>query len=583
MASQDTIKIGAFAHSRLFKLLEEDRIPDFDFDALCTIEGTKELLGHSMSACPLFAFKPIVRQDGRSGSWSDTANRNGKAVYVNSQWHESHRANLERLLSRWEKNNGKVESSNAVRNPSRKHEVAFLGRVAGLLQESFPNGIRPHSIIDRNKFKKHWLSKYSENFDDEIDLQNLLPQVGVMHDGMVFPNPIKTGGTTLVEYITNLAHAQRQELFYYNALFDAKMKPFVKMGILSGDMLKSALRQTAPDAFNYGRTSFSMPKHTLDLAETIKDVFAVKDEWSKSGLSESLPFVPVEKISHILANTKDFVRVAEGVYRLASSILFDDNEAKDTIGLVARAVDENGFYSLAESSFTRSMEMNGEMYRYSFLVEFYDRYLAADYDRHGLTVCRKGANYDSQTALRDYCRKHDDVTLEQLAEQDEALGLGGGAQSIITAHEEMVRVSEDRFVSPRLVRFDKKRTERAIAAFMKTGIAPLSAFDSFALFPPIAGFPWNRYLLESYLRRESQDYAYMAVSAATNAIGGAVVCKSSRFETFADALAVAVVNDNVELTETAVGEYLLKNGYIQRRRGIEKKVAEIARRQKGIS
>lgn len=63
--TSDAVKIGVFVKEQIYAAFAENRVPDADFDKLLTVEGTKELLGTTLSACPLFAFSPMIGPDGR--------------------------------------------------------------------------------------------------------------------------------------------------------------------------------------------------------------------------------------------------------------------------------------------------------------------------------------------------------------------------------------------------------------------------------------------------------------------------------------------------------------------------------------
>ena len=95
-------RVGEWARREFKAALSEGRIPDKDFDALCTKEGTKALLGMVPNCCPVFGHSPIVDKKGRNRCWKDDpATRNGKPIYVNSQWYDRDRPKLERLFARW--------------------------------------------------------------------------------------------------------------------------------------------------------------------------------------------------------------------------------------------------------------------------------------------------------------------------------------------------------------------------------------------------------------------------------------------------------------------------------------------------
>ena len=106
-------KIGVYVKQQIYAALAEDRIPDADFDKLLTVEGTKELFGTTLSACPLFAYSPMIGPDGRGhNSWGDPAVRRGKRIFVNSQWYERHWDKARRLIARW--NASQVKASHVA-------------------------------------------------------------------------------------------------------------------------------------------------------------------------------------------------------------------------------------------------------------------------------------------------------------------------------------------------------------------------------------------------------------------------------------------------------------------------------------
>ncbi len=190
-------------------------------------------------------------------------------------------------------------------------------------------------------------------------------------------------------------------------------------------------------------------------------------------------------------------------------------------------------------------------------------------------------NFDFESILPSlaFCRDNDEVTMEELLHLEQEFGLGGGNRSISTAHEEMVRVSEERFVAPRFVPFDVAAIDAALESLVPpSGVLPLLSVRSFVSFPAISGLGWNVYLLEAFLRRASASFAYLSVSAAPRTACGAIVRRSAGFATFTDALARAVVEAGVSANEKEVGDFLIAQRYIQRRRGVEKDVAEMARR-----
>lgn len=579
-------KIGAYAKREIYAALAEERVPDDEFAKLQTLEGTKELLGVSLTTCPMFSLSPMTRRDGRHGCWSDAASRNGEQVYVNSQWHEEHRPKLEKLLARWSAVKPQGESAAQLMNnrfTARQIEGKVLTtdydkNLAELLEAEFPNGVRPGSIIDKNKIRKAYLQWFDEELPENLDLESLLPKIGLIHDGKVFPISLsaKHSPESFVKSLEGRSHG----IFFFDALFDAEADTFTSMGVLSGEMLRTILKKTVPDTYVYGRSFFTLPGSPHTVADAIESAFrTVMGEWLREELESFFPYVPADMLVSVLAQDDRFVRVAEGTYRLLSGILLDEDECRQVAVMASEEVYRTGFFTMTADLFKRSLERNGDISPSAIQTAFFERFLSNRFDRHGKVVCVKDAPFDSKMAIRAFCRDNDEVTMEELLQLEQEFGLGGGNRSISTAHEEMVRVSEERFVAPRFVQFDVAAIDAALDSLVPpSGVLPLLSVRSFVSFPAIPGLEWNVYLLEAFLRRTSASFAYLSVSAAPRTACGAIVRRSAGFATVTDALARAVVEAGVAANEKEVGDFLIAQGYIQRRRGVEKDVAEAARR-----
>ena len=552
----------AYPKRELFAALAEDRIPDEDFDKLLTLEGTRAILGMTpRHDTPVFSLMP------QRFFWRDPATRRGKTVFVTAQWFERDKARLDKLLSRWQTNSKGMSVTSPIET-----------KLSDLLQTDFPNGFRPSSIIDRNKFRRLYAQKFGAELPQDFDFESILPSLGVVHDGKVFPvsNSPEQSPDSFVRSLEGRSHG----IFFFDALFDAEADTFTSMGVLSGEMLRTILKKTVPDTYVYGRRFFTLPGSPHTVADAIESAFrTVMGEWPREELESFFPYVPADMLVSVLAQDDRFVRVAEGTYRLLSGILLDEDECRQVAVMASEEVSRTGFFTMTADLFKRSLERNGDISPSAIQTAFFERFLSNRFDRHGKVVCVKDAPFDSKMAIRAFCRDNDEVTMEELLQLEQEFGLGGGNRSISTAHEEMVRVSEERFVAPRFVQFDVAAIDAALESLVPpSGVLPLLSVRSFVSFPAIPGLEWNVYLLEAFLRRTSASFAYLSVSAAPRTACGAIVRRSAGFATVTDALARAVVEAGVAANEKEVGDFLIAQGYIQRRRGVEKDVAEAARR-----
>ena len=166
------------------------------------------------------------------------------------------------------------------------------------------------------------------------------------------------------------------------------------------------------------------------------------------------------------------------------------------------------------------------------------------------------------------------MTLEKLSEVAENFGVVRYV-ALYSAYEQMVRVDKDLFVKDALINFDVVEVDKALRPFVKRKIIPLRGVTSFTDFPPVEGYSWNLFLLESFLRKYSKKYVYVA-PAANSVNAGAIYPKSMEFADYLDVQALAVVQERVPLEKSAIEDFLVDKGF--RARCIDKVTKRIIAR-----
>ncbi len=177
--------------------------------------------------------------------------------------------------------------------------------------------------------------------------------------------------------------------------------------------------------------------------------------------------------------------------------------------------------------------------------------------------------------LEDYCRGVNFVTYEELYAFESTLypDERPHSQCLNAGYNIMVRVSKDLFVSEHLVNFDVEKIDEVISIYCKDNFIPLQGIKDFSLFP-YAGYPWNSYLLESYLRKYSKAFKYDVRSANSSNIG-VIVRRTFLYKDYDDILAHALSVSPISLDDIEeVRNYLFENGYIGRR-NLEKHESDI--------
>ena len=201
----------------------------------------------------------------------------------------------------------------------------------------------------------------------------------MVYDGKVFPLDIN--GNSLSDFIRSLVD-KAHGIFYYSVLYDVERETFLRLGIHSGDMLKSALLQKPWNDFRYGQSFFWSSDTPSGFADALFQAFAGNDRLTIDALIAHFPYVPSEKIRQTLALDNRFMHVREGSYGLTSSIQLDNDECAENARAILAEVAGKGFCSLKQYMFPRSLELNGDVERSAIETKFYRQYLMQSCDRH---------------------------------------------------------------------------------------------------------------------------------------------------------------------------------------------------------
>ena len=553
-------KIGAYVKSQIYAALSEDRIPDDDFEKLLTVDGTMEVLGTTLSACPLFANSPMIGPDGRgNNSWGDPAVRRGRCVFVNSQWYERHWDKARRLLSRWEKK--PLQQAVARANvPSHYSE----SQIAELLETEFANGIRPGSIIDRNKIRKLYRQHFGEDLPGDFAFDTVLPKVGVVHDGKVFPRPsLKDGGwRDLIERLVG----NGSSVFQFSRVMELHAAELMKIGIVSAEMLREAMMREASDTYEISGEVFA-PKSEVRLADRLDSVFMPRDGAviDMTDISERFPYVDVAFIRNLYKGHPNLIRIDQDRYAILARIDFDDSEVSRGRSYCETAIASDGFFSLAQLRLDDSAAMNDQRLTDNALRRvFFQRFLSDDFDAHGQIVCAKGASIDGQIPLHAFLNDRSEVSLDQIESVAKEYNIAPWL-ALKTAHEEMVRIDRDRFIAKGLISFDVAAIDDSIADVCEGYPRPFGAFANLSDFPAVPGFSWNEYLLEAFLRRLSVRFRLVSPSVPARDVSGAVVPRSADLPCAEDAFAAIALRCGVAAETEEVGDFLVATQCVLRR------------------
>lgn len=454
-------------------------------------------------------------------------------------------------------------------NTREKENVAInlRDRVLFIAAETFPNGIRPASIIDLNKLKRRYAGSFGEDIPESADIKAILQKSGVQNGDKVYvlADEQKQSLKNLIRGI----YAEGHRVVYYSELQRLHGDLLESCHLFSAPLMKAVFCDLFPESIC--KAEWILADGEANDMEEVTRAFGEELVLDYQQIKARCPYLTLSAIKGVLSRSSRFVWSSAETFAQTDLIQLDPEEITKVQKDVIDQIQADGFYSLARLPLEESCTLNSRISASAVRDAMFLRYMAAQCSRNGLIATPKGVRATSSQLLEGWCKSQEQFTLAELEEYERELTGHHAVLGISAACRCMVRVDHDNFVSDALIDFDVEAADRAIALFAENRIIPITAITSFTSFPDVPGYTWNLYLVESYLRRFSKRFTIDGGPAQMSFVGG--ICPASmEFESYEDRLAYAVIQDRVSLNEYSIGRYLTEQKYILRRSGTVRKV-----------
>lgn len=457
--------------------------------------------------------------------------------------------------------------------PTRSRENdSVLIRYKELLDKFFQKGFRMESSLDMKKLRRFYQEQYGTEPSDEDDLVcKDIRSVTILHDGKAYlPDSMlsQEKKEKLLQYIED-KFSSGCDAIYYGALFSEFEEVLQGEHIYTPEMLKTYLSYINKGNYVLQR-SYLAKDYTVqmnpedDIREYLKEAAGPVEV---ERLAAELSYIPEQKIKFVLSTNNDFIWNTTGEYFYEDCVHFSNSELEWISQFILDGIEERDFVTgneLVEAVETHFPDIK-EMYQCITPVGMRNVIgykLNNRFSFNGNIISKYGADLSMAEVYTKYCRKHSRFTLGELNVLKQELG------SIIYFDEiyaNSLRISQDEFVSQDMAQFDVEATDKAIGRTCTGQYMSLQEIRDFGTFP-YAGYPWNEYLLESFVANHSQKFMLLHIGYSANVCAGAIVKQASPFKDFNDLLVDILANSNIVLNEDSALEYLRQQGYIARRR-----------------
>ena len=442
----------------------------------------------------------------------------------------------------------------------------IVKNVVDIMKSNFPNGIRD-DFIDTSKVSRI----YSVNNDGEHISRNYIVEIiraNGIEDGGRFYFISDENAESIRHFLDEILSAN--SIAYYTKIHEKHSDFFVATHVFSPDVLKKILQTAVGGHFYF--SEFCSAKRAVRLDYLIAQIFtAAKTSLSIDELQEKLPYVPSEKILEVLSDAKKYLPTSAGKFIPFSKIQFDTDEIDAAKKQISLYIDKAGYAIPEDYSLSSNFALNPEVAEKDMRNIIYEKFFSEDFTKRGKKLSKKknATKKDSDgviNRLREFVAEQNELPTDKLFIFAENLGLAQHA-ALYVAHEQMVRVNKNLFVKDALITFDVAEVDKALRPFVKRKIIPLRGVTSFTDFPPVEGYSWNLFLLESFLRKFSRKYTY-DTPAANSANVGAIYPKSMEFANYLDVQAAVIIQEKLPLGNfVAIEHFLLGQGFRARRSG----------------
>lgn len=429
-------------------------------------------------------------------------------------------------------------------------------KLIDIVADKFKNGFRMSSSIDFERFKNYYADEYGKEFQYSADRLHYV----LSNEALVFDDRAYVYGEDVSDTVRMYLEQMNSPCIYIDAFFNKFSVELYAFAIFSVNMLRAFIEKNYYDISV--KWDYILLQDSTSPSDLVKDVFGECETWSFDELQDRLPCLKMDTIRQTL-NGAEYYRVDKGIYTHIDNMDLPESEGSKIIAYVVSKLQEHDYVTANELDLSKFENLNPHCSFAAVRDAVFYKFLSNSYDKSGQVITRKGGKLRVLDIMEQYCREADAVSFDELNAFESTFDPEGRthSQCLIAGHNTMVRVSSELFVSDCNLDFDVARIDEAIALYCHGNFIPLRGVTDFSLFP-YAGYQWNLFLLESYVRRFSHVFRY-DVRAVNSANIGAIVRKSFEYNDYDDILALALAKSSVRLSDKkAVGDYLFNNGYI---------------------
>ena len=456
-------------------------------------------------------------------------------------------------------------------------DIVLLNKIKDILSSKFPKGIRLNSAIDNRRFRSYYSDKTGAPCElSDADLSSALKLCGVESDGKIYvaDHMLPTELKMAVEEFVDNNFASGRNYIYYECIFQHFKDQLLDTPVANCKLLKTYLKYCYENRLFFGSDCMTTDRRVkVDIDKIIIDYVHV--QWqllTESDVVEALPYLPESAVCNAFNRNQNILIDAGSGRRFhIDKFEISEYELNDLTHTIEKVIQKDMFMgaddllSYIRQSVPSIISNNSEIselgIRKALAVKLNDRFAF-----NNAVISHKGMKLSARGALLAFAKSHREYTLAEVDDLAQSLG------TVLNYHLEALleyswRVDKNKFVARDLVHIDVDKADKAIEGQLDhaTLCCPLMSITNMVAFP-ICDYPWNQWLLESYLLTASHRFQlYKSDYLNKYNVCGVVSLKNDSAD-FKSLMENILSKNNVTLEKKEVLDFMASEGYIVQRR-----------------
>ncbi|SEG30189.1 hypothetical protein SAMN04487934_11449 [Eubacterium ruminantium] len=457
-----------------------------------------------------------------------------------------------------------------------------------ILEEYFEEGLVINAIR-LDKFRMIYEKKYGiELSSDDEYLTEQLKVVGNLIDGRIYPKHGEKQNNLISEIRGEICDALNKgaSCVYISSVMQRWQQTLAEqLNIYNETALKELIMAEDMPGVYSTNVVFKLTQAKVypdkDVIDFMKNSHSPVEY---DTLQKHLWYMPLDVIKHVLVTTQSLAQVDVETYMYAPNFPASASELQQLIKFMQARINVKGFLvskDIAEiiNEKCPTIAINTKGYKdWAYRNVF--RYILKDnFEFGGSVVSEKGKKLEMWQVYRGFCHDYEHLSFDELKQFSNEVGVQIYWDDVLT---EMVRINSKELVRRDLIHFDVDATDRVLDGICDGDYLPIKQIGLFLHFP-VVEYPWNGFLLESYLKC-SKRFKLFHVCYSENGVYGIVVRKNSSFTDYRDVVIDMLARSNEWSNMNNALALIVEKGYQARRRwtGFDKVVQEALLRREHI-